>query len=274
MILPRSTSPITLSADFPQGAPGASYVIQISASGGASSGSGQSPCVFSTFNSSLPGSLSLNPETGLINGQLPSSAGTYPFTLMAVDISGEAGIANCSIVVSTSVMSLGLASVRCDVIAGQQFTQTLSGTGGTGGPYSIALDWERVPSDPLDATLKNLSLPEGVTYDGTTGLGGTPMQTGSYSIPVIVANGTGSAPATFILQVNSGGGAPPWAITTPAVLPDLLAGQPQTYFKQIEVADGAAYTLQFAVSGSSGTPLVGIDHLETSSKIAKKRSTE
>jgi hypothetical protein len=238
---------ITISASFPADVPGANYSVPVSASGGTG------PYTFSISNGSLPGSLWLNPETNTISGQL-SYAGTFAFTLRAVDAAGETATAPCSIVVSNSVMPLGLASVRCDVIAGQQFTQTLSGTGGTGGPYSIALDWERVPSDPLDATLKTLSLPEGVSYNGTTGLGGTPMQTGSYSIPVIVANGTGSAPATFILQVNSGGGAPPWAITTPAVLPDLLAGQPQTYFKQIEVADGAAYTLQFAVSGSSGLP--------------------
>jgi large repetitive protein len=82
------------------GTVGTSYTETISASGGTS------PYTFSVFSGALPTGLSLNSSTGVISGT-PSAAGTFSFTIKAVDAGGNAAMQYLTITVTSPGTAVG-----------------------------------------------------------------------------------------------------------------------------------------------------------------------
>ncbi len=66
---------------------------------------GVAPFVFSVISGSLPPGLSLNSSTGIISG-IPTTIGTFNFTLKVMDSQGLSATANCSIIIAPPVVIL------------------------------------------------------------------------------------------------------------------------------------------------------------------------
>ena len=79
-------------------------------------GSGDPPYTFSIASGTLPPGLSLNASTGIVSG-IPTSAGTFAFTIEVTDSLFSTALAACSISIasSTIVPSSGGAVSRCQV---------------------------------------------------------------------------------------------------------------------------------------------------------------
>ena len=79
-------------------------------------GSGDPPYTFSIISGALPPGLSLNASTGIVSG-VPTSAGTFAFTIEVTDSLFSTALAPCSISIaaSTVVPSAGGAVSRCQV---------------------------------------------------------------------------------------------------------------------------------------------------------------
>jgi len=63
---------------------------------------GVAPFVFSVVGGSLPPGLTLNSSTGVISG-IPTTAGTFSFTIKVVDSQGLSATTNCSIIISSPI---------------------------------------------------------------------------------------------------------------------------------------------------------------------------
>jgi hypothetical protein len=68
------------------------------------SGGGVAPLVFSIVGGSLPPGLSLDPATGILSG-IPTTAGTYAFTIQVTDASGQVASVGCSILIAANIVS-------------------------------------------------------------------------------------------------------------------------------------------------------------------------
>jgi uncharacterized protein YjbI with pentapeptide repeats len=112
-------------------------------------------------------------------------------------------------------------------------------------------------------TWSSTSLPEGLSLTPTGILTGTPTQTGSLSIPVVVSDGSTppqTTPVTFTLQVNG-----PLAITT-TTLPEAVTtngfpgtASPSTYSAQIQTTGGAGGALTFSVTAGALPPSITLN---------------
>ena len=176
------------SGSLPNGATGVAYSANLSASGGAT------PVTWAETGA-LPPGLSLD-TSGTLTGT-PTNAGTYAFTVTAVDSSGPALIASLpvSIVVTDSPI---IVSTAPPPPAGTlTYPYTVYG-------FAVASGG----SPPFTWAVTKGSPPPGLTIGSDGGIGGTPTATGSFSFTLTATDsaptpGTGSQ--QFTIQVNTPG---------------------------------------------------------------------
>lgn len=191
-------------ATLPGGSVGAAYNQIVTATGGTA------PYVFSLSAGALPGGLVLNGATGSITG-LPTTPGTFNFSITATDANGCSGSRLYSITIAAAgCPAITLSPVTLPpAIAQVQYSQAVVATGGTA-PYAY--------------TLASGALPIGFTLNPVTGvISGTTAQTGlfSFTIRATDANGCiGAAPYTLTV-LPAGAGIPaldPWSLGFLAVM--------------------------------------------------------
>lgn len=97
---------------------------------------GTGPYTYSIIGGALPGGLSLNSSTGLING-IPVESGSFPYTAQVIDSLGATGIANCTITVAAALAITCPAGTGTGFI-GQSYDASLIISGGVG-PFSFSI---------------------------------------------------------------------------------------------------------------------------------------
>lgn len=168
-------------SSLPGGSEGAQYSQTLAATGG-------SPAYTWSVNSgSLPPGLTLAPS-GVLSG-LPTTAGSYSFTVQVVDSGGDmAQSQNLSVTISApATLSITTASLPNGIV-NAAYSATVSATGGAG-YYS----WALINSPPSWLSIGSAS--------GT--LTGTPPSASNYSVTVQVIDSYGDvASQTFTITVN------------------------------------------------------------------------
>jgi hypothetical protein len=149
---------------------------------------------WSLYMSSLPPGLSLSPTSGTsgtatISG-IPTTAGTYPFTVQAV-IGGEIYVpGNFSITIAAPALSVASGSLP-DGVVGVSYSQNLTAVGGYGpGTYTFT-------------SALGSSLPPGLQLSSGGVIYGTPTTAGPYYFAVQVISQFGTAPALTATSVLS-----------------------------------------------------------------------
>ncbi|HYC89475.1 MAG TPA: ice-binding family protein [Thermoanaerobaculia bacterium] len=194
-------------ATLPNGTVGAAYNQVVSATGGTA------PYTFSVSSGALPTGLVLNPATGAITGS-PTVAGTFNFTITAMDAGGCLGSRPYSIVIAAPgcpAITLTPATLPPGV-TGTPYSQSVTGSGGTP-PYTYAV--------------ASGTLPAGLTLNPATGaISGVPLQPGlfSFTLRATDAGGcTGAAPYTVTIIAGAVAGIPTLDPLTLTLLTVLLA---------------------------------------------------
>ena len=211
---------------LPDGTQGSAYNQTVTASGGVGA-----PYTYSVSSGALPAGLSLNTSTGQISGT-PSAGGAYSFTIRAVDSNNNFGtqsytvnIGGNSLILSPSTLPNGTVSTA--------YSQTVTASSGTGGPYTYSLGSGSLP------------LPPGLSLNGTTGaITGTPSSAGSFNFTIHAVDGSnnfGDQSYTIIIGTNS-------LTVSPFTIANGMVG---TGYSQTISASGGTAPYSFAVS--SGT---------------------
>jgi hypothetical protein len=186
---------ITTASPLPAGNVGAPYSVTFAQNGGAGT--------WSVLYDSLPDGLSLNESTGALTGT-PTTGGDYAvyigFTETATGSIAAKGFAlhvAAPVITTTSVP---------DGTTGSAYSQQLAKTG-------LAGTW----------TLKQGTLPEGITLSSGGLLSGTPTETGDFGFTVtFTETSTGAFDNQVYLLHVSAPGSP--VISTPNQLPDATIG--------------------------------------------------
>lgn len=180
----------------PNGTVNQSYTASITASGG------YTPYSWSLASGNLPAGLTLNSSTGAITG-IPTSAGTFSFTVKVTDASGQSATKSLSLTIAANLPSLAIitGSLPSGTV-NQTYSATVTATGGTA-PYS----WSITAG----------SLPTGLTLNSSTGvISGTPTSSVSSSFTVKVSDAaslSATAPLSIVIsQSGTGGGGLPTGI--------------------------------------------------------------
>jgi hypothetical protein len=194
---------------------------------------GQSPFRWSISVGTLPPGLTLNPSFGTISG-VPTTAGTYPFTLSVTDAQNNNATVSLSITVAASNVTITITPTTLPGGAiGTAYSQTLTAAGGAA-PYTWALFSIGASGSPIAA------LPAGLTLNATTGvISGTPTTAGTSTFTVQATDAnkvTGQASLTITIAATT----TPLSITTTA-----LPGG----------TTGAAYSQTLAATGGT-TPYI------------------
>ncbi len=177
-------------ATLPNGAIGSAYNQAVSGSGGAA------PYSFAVTSGALPTGLVINTATGDITG-VPTTAGTFNFTVTATDTNGCQG---------TRGYVIGIASgVGCPVITlsptalppgaiGRPFRETIVASGGQA-PYAYAVSGG--------------ALPPGLALNTATGeIAGTPISSGFFSFTIRATDANGCLGSrNYVLVIGVFGGA-------------------------------------------------------------------
>ena len=242
--------------------PAGSGIVGQPYSSSATANGGQPPYTWALGSGSVPIGLSFNTLNGALTGT-PTSAGTYPFSLVVTDRNSTTATQGCTITIAPA-LTITTTSLP-DASLSSAYSQTLLATGGRA-PYA----W----------SIASGALPPGLTLTPTGVLSGTPLQLGKFSFTVNVADATGASvqQALSITVFSSlivaacpadvgevgfaynsallaqGGSAPySWSVSAPAIPQGLtldpkagvLAGKPtqagQTQFT-ISVTDNGAHT--------------------------------
>ncbi|MCX5999364.1 MAG: Ig domain-containing protein, partial [Chloroflexi bacterium] len=159
-----SVGPAIATTSLSEGNVNAAYSETVYAAGGTT------PYTWSIASGTLPAGLSLDSFTGAITG-MPTTAGTYNFTVQVTDDVGDTATASLSITISAAP---GITTAWIsDGEVGIAFSGTVTATGGTT-PYT----W----------SIASGTLPAGLSLDSSTGaISGTPTAAGAYSFAVRVA---------------------------------------------------------------------------------------
>ena len=225
------------SAALPNGTVGTTYSQTLSASGGSGTYS------WSVTNGSLPAGLSLS-TGGAITGT-PTAAGPANFTVQVKDGSQNTATKDLSIAVTAAPLHVATGSLP-NGMAGAAYSETLGGTGGTGG-YS----W----------SLTTGSLPAGLSLSGGGTISGTPTAVGPSSFTVQVKDSAQNT-ATKALSISV---APaPLTITTTS-LPNGTAG---TGYSQTIAATGG--TGGYVWSIASGSLPAGLNLSSALTRLAAR----
>ena len=245
-IAPSNSNPLrfTPPAQLPGGLVSNAYQYQFTASGGVA------PYSFTLTQGSLPSGLALS-ALGLLSGT-PTQAGTFSFTVQACD--STTGQPQClsaasSLTITAPTLPLQITTASLPgAIKGTPYDVFLQGQGGVQ-PYK----WSSLSI-----------LPQGVQLTSAGELKGTPLQSGTFTLNIRLADSGGSVPATAKLSLTISGTAPP--VITTGSLPAGTVGRAYP-LTQIQVSGGQSpYTwvvtsgslppgLQLSRSGAvSGTP--------------------
>lgn len=204
-----SLSPTSLTS----GAPGVAYSATLTPGGG----NGTYTC--SVTSGALPAGITLNGATCALSGT-PTTAGNFTFTIGVTDTAGNTGSRSYTLAINAPPVVLSPTSLPNGTY-GTAYSQTLTATGGAGGPYTFSL-----AVGPL---------PTGLTLDTSTGvISGTPSQVGSYTF--IIAATDGSPVTTRSYTVSIAG-------VTLGLGPTTLSN----------ATAGTAYTATLVPAGGSGT---------------------
>jgi uncharacterized repeat protein (TIGR01451 family) len=115
---------------------GTGYSQTISGSGGAM------PYTFAVAGGALPAWATLNPNTGVISG-MPNNTTSATFTIRATDANGCQSTRDYTIAPTCPTVTVNPATLP-DGVAGAAYSQTVSGSGGTG-PYTFAVTSGALP---------------------------------------------------------------------------------------------------------------------------------
>jgi len=206
------------------GTTGVAYSQTVTASGGTAA------YAYSIASGILPTGLSLVPATGVISGT-PTAAGTYAFTISALDSRGCAGSAAYSITISCPAISITTATASPAVTQYVAYSTSLSVTGGTA---------------PRTWSIVGNPLPTGLSINASTGVisGTATGAPGAYTITVQVLD-TYACAASKVFTLNL---ACPVMTITPATLPGGI--QYQAY-SQTLTATGGTTPYQWTVTNGS-----------------------
>ena len=202
---------------------GVTYSSTASASGGVA------PYTFYTnqFTAGAPpNGLAPDPVTGVMTGT-PSAAGTFSYSLEAVDSTGAADAVLCKLqVASAAAVTLGCTSP----------------TGEAGVPYSSALAaGGGVP--PYTFSISSGALPPGLSLNPSTGaISGVPQTAGTFAFTSEVADSTNST-ATVNCSITV---APSLALGCPA-----SAGQVDTPYSSALVSTGGIPPFAFSIAAGA-----------------------
>ena len=130
-----SINPPTL----PNGTQGVGYSQSVTASGGDGG-----PYTYSVSSGALPSGLSLNTSSGLISGT-PSAGGSFNFTIRAVDATTNFGTRSYTVIIGGNSLSLNPASLP-NGTQGMSYSQSVTASGGTGGPYTFSITSGALPT--------------------------------------------------------------------------------------------------------------------------------
>lgn len=198
------------------------YSQSLSASGGTA------PYTFAAPAGSLPPGLSLS-SAGALSGT-PTAAGTFNFTVTAIDSSGSGpytGARAYSLTVNAPTLSITPASGNLTATINQAYSQAFTGSGGTA-PYHYSLI--------VNAGV----MPAGLSFNTSTGaLAGMPTTTGTVSFTVSStdsstgAGGPFKISGTYTLTTSA-----PTIVLSPASLPGATVGA--AYSQTAPAAGGSA----------------------------------
>jgi hypothetical protein len=211
---------------LPAAVQGAPYSQTLAASGG------KLAYTWSVSSGGLPSGLTLNSSTGVISGNLPSTAGPVNFTVQVTDQGSPAQVASKALSIPVvSQLTVSNTSLFTQGVVGQAFSQSLASSvaGGTP-PYNWAL---AVGSNPL---------PPGLALGGDGTISGSPTAAASYNFTVQVTDAgnpgqlaTGSVSLTVV---------PVLSITTTS-LPDAQAGT--AYSQTLASTNGSGLSRSWSV---------------------------
>ncbi len=233
-----SLSPNTL----PDGFAGQFYQQLLTVNGGTI------PYTFSVTVGSLPGGLTLDPNSGQISGT-PTGSGSFDFTVTVTDTYGCSASQAYTLLIQCPVITID-PPVLPDGTIGVVYNQTLTATGGNA-PYIYAVTAG--------------ALPTGLTLDSNTGvISGTPLITGTVNFTVTATDSTNcTGSLAYNLTINCA------AITiTPSTLPDGVIG---TGYDQTLTASGGL--APYAYSVSNGTLPDGLSLDPNSGQISGTPTT-
>ena len=209
------------SASLPAATLGAQYQATPAFSGGSG------PFVWSITAGALPPGVSLNTVSGGISG-VPTTAGTFNFTLKVADALTQSATQPFSIVVS-SALTIST-TVLPSAPLNAAYSQTLVASGGR-----IPYVW----------SIGQGALPNGLSLDPNTGIiSGTPTAQGTFNFSVNVVDADGRS-ATQTLTIATGSAAIPISITTSS-LPGATVGD--NYSQTLSATGGVTpYTWSISV---------------------------
>jgi hypothetical protein len=195
-----------------------------------------------TFSSNdLPSGLSIS-TSGTISGT-PTVSGTFTYHITVTDKDGHSGTISCSVTIAPPVSAN---CVSITAVQGIAITPvTLTGSGGTGGPY----------------TFSSNDLPSGLTISTSGTISGTPTVSGTFTYHVTVTDKDGHS-GTISCSVTI---APPvsancvsiTAVQGVAITPVTLTGSGGTGGPYTFSSNDLPSGLSISTSGTiSGTPTV------------------
>jgi uncharacterized repeat protein (TIGR01451 family) len=209
--------PVLATVSPPGGEVGAAYSYAPSATGGTA------PYTWSTTGT-LPAGVTINSTTGVLSG-VPTTAGTYNFSVVVTDANGQTATQATSISVVAGPV---LATVPPGGEVGAAYTVTFGASGGAS-PYAYVVSAGSVPA--------------GLALSGAGVLSGTPSVAGtsSFTVRATDAKGQTAVDATSI-SVLAG------PVLAPALPP---AGTIGTVFSYALTASGGTVPYQWTVSAGS-----------------------
>ncbi|HEY0156995.1 MAG TPA: ice-binding family protein [Thermoanaerobaculia bacterium] len=176
-------------ATLPNATVGVAYNQTVTASGG------EAPYTFSVSAGALPPGLLLNGATGSITG-VPTTTGTFAFSITAADANGCEG---------TRAYSVTVGPVVCPTIT---LSPTTLPAATAGSPYSEAVTASG-GTPPYVYTLRSGALPDGFTLNPATGaVAGVTSETGSFNFEIRATDAGGcfgTAPYTLTVLAGSTG---------------------------------------------------------------------
>ncbi|DAC72618.1 MAG TPA: hypothetical protein DSN98_04350 [Thermoplasmata archaeon] len=224
-IILNPLNPVIITNALPGGDVSIAYSQTLTAIGGTL------PYTWSVSIGSLPAGLTLTPSTGLISG-IPTTTGTYSFTIMVTDNIGATATKPFAITINTAPIITTVSLQNGDV--GVAYSQTLMMTGGT-----LPFIW----------TVSVGTLPTGLSLAPSSGvISGIPTAIGTSSFTILLSDSVGGTAAkAYTIIINL---AP--AITTTS-LPN---GQVNIAYSQTLGVTGG--TIPFTWSVSTGSLPTGL----------------
>jgi uncharacterized protein (TIGR03437 family) len=196
-ILISSSATLSISTtSLPSGLINQSYFAQINSVGGTP------PVTFAFLSGSVPIGISLTPNGGLTG--TPTATGAFTFVIRATDAASATADRTLQLFINSTTLTITTTSLPNGTV-GQNYTSTLSATGGTT-PYSYAL--------------LSGNLPPGLNLLSNGTISGVPTTTGAYTFTTR-ATDTANNNTTATLTINIANA--PLNITTTA-LPAAIVG--------------------------------------------------